>query len=327
MSKREVLRTIMRIFDPLGLISCFIIKGRVILQEIWREGFDWDEPISEQLKIQWLEFVRDLRRIECIQIPRLYASWAPDSSSISLIVFVDASEQAFSAVCYWRFEKCGVVEVALAMAKSKVAPVKKLSVPRLELQAAVLGTRIAETVKNSHSIKPHEVMFLSDSKTVLSWICSSSFKFPSFVAVRIGEILDVSNPAEWFYVRSSDNVADDGTRFREIPEDTDIRKSRWFTGPNFLMCPRDEWPITAGKIGSSTDKVSDVDFSIFPIHIHRESISFKVYDELKARFQARWFSAIRVLAFILRFRDLLRRQPIEREPFVTRLMQMRLWVH
>ncbi|XP_055910446.1 uncharacterized protein LOC129944807 [Eupeodes corollae] len=289
-SKREILRTIMRIFDPLGLISCIIIRGRYILQEIWREGFNWDEQISCVLRQQWLNFIRILRQIEEIKIPRAYTTLKPGYSRISLVVFVDASEKAFAAVSYWRFEHNAAVEVAIAMAKAKVAPVKRLSVPRLELQAAVLGVRIAEI--------------------------SSTFKFPSFVAVRVGEILETTNPHQWWFVRSADNVADDGTRWCDNAESSN--NSRWFAGPEFLKLPQVDWPVTPGKVIANANKVSTIDLSKFSVNLHRhQPISFKIFDELKPRFRARWFSAVRVMALLLRFKDLLSKKGIETEPFAT----------
>ncbi|XP_055918345.1 uncharacterized protein LOC129950429 [Eupeodes corollae] len=229
---------------------------------------------------------------------------------------MDASEKAFAAVSYWRFEHNAAVEVAIAMAKAKVAPVKRLSVPRLELQAAVLGVRIAETVRSSHSIRADDIIFISDSKTVLSWISSSTFKFPSFVAVRVGEILETTNPHQWWFLRSADNVADDGTRWCDNAESSN--NSRWFAGPEFLKLPQVDWPVTPGKVIANANKVSTIDLSKFPVNLHRhQPISFKIFDELKPRFRARWFSAVRVVALLLRFKDLLSKKGIETEPFAT----------
>ncbi|XP_055846083.1 uncharacterized protein LOC129912027 [Episyrphus balteatus] len=311
-TKREILRIIMRIFDPLGLISLYIIRGRIILQDIWREGFDWDEPVSKHLKEQWLIFIKELMGIEKLKIPRLYVSWSPSCSEASLIVFADASEKAFAAVSYFRFEKEDAVEVALVMAKAKVAPVKKLSVPRLELQAAVLGVRLALTVRASHSISIREVIFLSDSRTVLSWINSTDFKFPSFVAVRVGEILDSTTPRQWFHVSSADNVADDATKWSDSSMgDYD---ARWFKGPNFLKDPFRLWPV---KPSNNLEPMFCEPDSSVMVHTSSDKISFRVFDELKGRFKANWGSSVRTIAFILRFIDCYFKRETEKKHFVT----------
>ena len=161
-----------------------------------------------------------------------------DDFKVSLITFVDTSEKAFAAVAYLRFDYNGKVEISQVMAKAKVAPVKQLSVPRLELQAAVLGVRLASTIKASHTINIDEEIYLSDSNTVLSWINSTHYKFPSFVAPRIGEILDSTSPRQQFHVGTTDNVADDGTKWFE--DSMGNQHTRWFEGPDFLKLPFSE---------------------------------------------------------------------------------------
>ena len=184
--------------------------------------------MSSQLSNAWLDFIKELKNIEKIKIPRRYSLANPDDCKVSLIVFVDASEQAFAAVAYFRFAREDEVQVTQVMAKARVAPVKQLTIPRLELQAAVLGVRLAATIKASHTIRIDESLFLSDSKTVLAWINSSNSKLPSFVASRIGEILDSTSPREWFHVGSIDNVADDGTKRFDVSRYTLVQRPRIF---------------------------------------------------------------------------------------------------
>lgn len=120
-----------------------------------------------------------------------------------------------------------------------------MSVPRLELQAAVLGVRLASTIRRSHTIRLDEELFLSDSKTVLHWINSTQYKFPAFVAARIGEILDSTFPRQWAHVGSYENVADDGTKW--FDESMGNQMTRWFRGPEFLRLPKCEWPVKIGR--------------------------------------------------------------------------------
>jgi Pao retrotransposon peptidase/Protein of unknown function (DUF1759) len=208
-TKREVLRVLMKIFDPLGLIAHFLIRGRMILQEIWREGIGWDEALPLEPSESWRVFISHLPELEMLRIPRQYANVNPHKCQVKLIMFVDASLQAYAATAYYVFNDGNVNHVAHAMAKARVAPIKSLTVPQLELQAAVMGVRLSSTIVSLTSFKIHEVMFLSDSGTVLSWICSTKFNFKMFVAARVGEILETSNPDQWYFVRSENNVADD----------------------------------------------------------------------------------------------------------------------
>lgn len=259
-------------------------------------------------------FIEVLKQAAGIRIPRRYSLQNPDDCKVSLIVFVDASEKAFAAVAYFRFVHNNEVEIALVMAKAKVAPVKQLSIPRLELQAAVLGVRLAKTIKESHTIRIDESLFLSDSKTVLSWIASSNYKLPSFVAPRIGEILDSTTPREWFHVGSNDNVADDGTKRFDI---SSINQSaRWFKGPHFLKRPFQDWPVS--PCTESIQQENKINISgMICRHTHRKKLCEGVFERLSARFQARWSSSVRVIAFVLRYKNILQRRSTDREKYIT----------
>lgn len=156
-------------------------------------------------------------------------------------VFVDASEVAFSAVCFLRIVMTeDDVNVSFIIGKTRCAPVKFLSIPRLELQAAVLGVRLHNTVKKSHNFKITKSMFWSDSKTVLHWINDDSRKYKTFVANRIGEILDSTSPNQWNWISSSQNVADDATRDKH-PFVFECNRRR-ITGPDWLKMNEADWP-------------------------------------------------------------------------------------
>ena len=302
-SKREILRTLMRIFDPLGLIAIYLIRGKIVLQEIWREGTNWDEPIPSCLVTLWQEFIRELPNIENLRIPRRYATLPVEETIIDLIVFVDASEQAFAATAYFRFERKDEVEVAHVMAKAKVAPIKRLTIPQLELQAAVLGVRLAKSVEKLHSFKFRSIRYLSDSQVVLSWICSKKYNFKTFVAARIGEILEGSSRKEWFHVRSKDNVADDATKWSD-PHMGD-NDTRWFKGPLFLQDDISSWPVKPAVECEEEDEIVKLTKLSF-IHLFNRNISIELntIDSIAPRFKSQWLSLTRVVAYMLRFRSI-----------------------
>ena len=126
------------------------------------------------------------------------------------------------------------------MSKAKVPPKQPLSIPRMELMAAVLGTRLAKIICDHHEIIFQKRFFWSDSNTVLSWISSDARNYKQFVMFRIGEILEASSPFEWRYVPTKINVADDATKWKSTnvfdPE------NRWYKGPSFLFQDKDRWP-------------------------------------------------------------------------------------
>ncbi|XP_036340974.1 uncharacterized protein LOC118750361 [Rhagoletis pomonella] len=238
-TKREILRAVMTIFDPLGLLGFFVIKAKMILQDVWRSGVTWDEPIQDKERFAWWNWVRKLQSLNNVRIPRCY-TFVSRCENLELHVFVDSSILAYAAVAYLRAEVKGEFYCSLVISKTRVAPLKPLSVPRLELMAAILGLRLARFAQDELSVAISRRVFWSDSKDVLYWIRSDARKFNQFVAVRIGEILQGSQLNEWRWVSSKQNVADDGTKWDDnLTLDSN---ARWFTGPDFLRAPEHSWP-------------------------------------------------------------------------------------
>ncbi|XP_020712610.1 uncharacterized protein LOC110117567 [Ceratitis capitata] len=237
--KRQILRLVTTIFDPLGLLGFFVIQAKMFLQDVWRSGVAWDEPVQDRECSAWWQWLRRLHFVCQIRIPRCY-QLASHSSDNQLHAFVDASISAYAAVAFIRSSIMNKIYCSLVASKTRVAPLKPLSVPRLELMAAILGLRLAKFIEQEVSININRRIFWSDSKDVLCWIRSDTRKFNQFVAVRVGEILEDSQVNEWRWVPSKDNVADDGTKWTPNMEINSA--ARWFTGPDFLKLSETSWP-------------------------------------------------------------------------------------
>lgn len=232
----------MSLFDPLGFASPVTIRAKQMLQEVWRRGTSWDDEIPDDLADQWAAWMLHLRSLNHVAIPRWYLHFS-DARQLQLHIFTDASESAYSAVLYWRaIAPTGEISISLIIAKAKVAPLKLTSIPRLELQAAVMGTRLAEAVLHEHEQKPDSKTFWSDSRTVLTWIKTGSRSYKPYVAHRLAAIEDVSTVDEWRWVPTKLNVADDATR--DVPVDFD-KNHRWYKGPDFLYQSEGDWPQEA----------------------------------------------------------------------------------
>ncbi|XP_036332224.1 uncharacterized protein LOC118743566 [Rhagoletis pomonella] len=238
--KRQILRTIMTIFDPLGLLGFAIIQAKIILQDVWRSGVGWDQPVKEEQRNNWFKWVRRIPSINGIRIPRCF-SLAFKSKINELHIFVDASIKAYAALAYVRSEVDTQICCTLIASKTRVAPLKPISVPRLELLAAVLGLRLANFIESELSIKVSRRTFWTDSKNVLFWLRSDSRKFNQFVALRVGEILEGSVIKEWRWVPSRENIADEGTKWSDNRGFDD--NQRWFGGPKFLLEEESSWPV------------------------------------------------------------------------------------
>lgn len=240
-TKRELLRLLMSIFDPLGFLSFYTVRVKILLQAIWRSGIEWDDVIPKEFENTWQEWLSMFGNIGSVQIPRCYfGKLGSTDSDIDLHVFVDASSEAYAAVAYLRIVRREEVKVVLVGSKTKVAPIRPLSIPRMELLGALLGARFAKSIKDSHEIKVNTVNFWTDSKTILFWLRESPRKYKQFVMFRIAEIQEITEVSRWFYVPTKMNVADKATKINtSIKFDS---SSEWFLGPSFLKLSESEWP-------------------------------------------------------------------------------------
>ncbi|XP_072929551.1 uncharacterized protein [Epargyreus clarus] len=250
-TKREALSAVMSIYDPLGLVSQYTITGKILLQQLWVKKVGWDEELPREEAEEFQQWVAGLQDISNLALPRCYSRDMTPSSELQLHIFNDASEQAYATTAYWRItHKDGTVEVVQVMGKAKVAPLKLLTIPRLELQAALIGARMASTILKEHEWKPGRVYYWTDSKTVLHWIRNDKKKYTPFVAHRLAEIGELSQVEDWRWVPTADNVADDATR---IETKRITGADRWFTGPSFLSLPEEEWPTEATSSDTSEE--------------------------------------------------------------------------
>uniref|UniRef100_W8AYL5 Pro-Pol polyprotein n=1 Tax=Ceratitis capitata TaxID=7213 RepID=W8AYL5_CERCA len=286
-TKAEVLSLTMSIFDPFGYLANVTIKSKIILQTLWRLNIDWKSPIPEEIFSEWYNWYKDLDQARSLNISRCYHEhFNKDTTKIDLHIFVDASELAYAAVAYWRIVVYGNVSVVFVAGKSRCSPIKALSVPRLELLAAVLGVRLKDIILSGHDVKPQNVTFWSDSKTVLSWIMSDSRCYKQFVAHRIAEILDSSDITWWRWVPGKQNPADDATRMQaKVAND-----SLWLSGPKFLEDPEASWPILSdGCIKQSCDVERRLK-SIFVVDINPKLINFEKFSN--------YYKLLRVLSWV-----------------------------
>ncbi|XP_055714978.1 uncharacterized protein LOC129809187 [Phlebotomus papatasi] len=239
-TKREMLRVIMSVFDPLGFLGTYMVRSKIMMQEVWKQEISWDDEIKENLHAQWLDWINFLPQISEVKIPRCFSVFIPEAISIQLHTFCDASQEAFAAVTYLRVEYPNGIDVTFVCAKNRVAPLKPISIPRLELQGALMASRLTDVVTKTLDIKISEKFFWCDSKTVISWIKSSDKRFTQFVAWRVGEIRELTDSREWNWIPTAQNVADEATR---SSGKCDMNpNSRWFNGPSFLKQDKCFWP-------------------------------------------------------------------------------------
>ncbi|XP_062557391.1 uncharacterized protein LOC134222264 [Armigeres subalbatus] len=300
-TKRQVLKCIMSLFDPLGLLAGVLVHGKIMMQDIWRSAIKWDECIDDQIYEKWAKWVELLVLVNEVRVPRCYFDKASADiyDTLDAHVFVDASEAAYSALIYFRvIGSEGVAECALVSAKTKVAPLKYVSIPRLELMAAVLGVRLLAFVRENHTVKINRCIYWSDSEVTLAWIRSEHRKYRPFVACRVGEILSATSVKEWRYVPSKLNVADDATKWSV--ESCPKLSGRWFNGPPFLRQSEIMWPKQ--KNIDTTNEELRACFLHQDVSTLRSPIKFERF--------SKWGRLLRTTAYVIRFISKLRRKEI-----------------
>ena len=239
-TQRVLLKLVASLFDPLGFIAPLTIRLRKVLQAAWNHGPKWDKLLLLDNIQDFSSLREEIPAFKDIAIPRNYFL-DKTISSIELHTFTDASEYALSAVSYMRIEYSDrSISVKFLMGKARVAPIKRMTIPNLELQAAVYGAQLAQFIKEEQDIEYSDCVFWTDSTTVLYWLRTPEIRHRIFVANRIAKILYVSSAFDWMYVSSRANPADDGTRGYSVEQMTS--KSRWISGPSFLTQKRSEWP-------------------------------------------------------------------------------------
>ena len=227
-TKSQLLSVISRPFDPFGMLSPWVIQGKILFQQTWLETCcpTWDSDLPPEIERQAQIWWEQAREFPEVTIPRALGKLCDDTN---FHVFCDASRQAYCAVVY--AVHGGTSRFILA--KSRLAPLQpSLTIPRLELMAALIGVRLMSFIKETLSICGDHVQYWTDSMDVLYWIWSQK-PLKMFVRNRVSAILEVSQPEQWKHVKGDQNPADLGTRGISLRNLTS--NGEWWNGPPFLL--------------------------------------------------------------------------------------------
>lgn len=218
----------------------------MFLQELCRKKLDWDDVISEEDQKRWNTWLNDLPKLEKIAIDRcLKPANFGKITSCQIHNFSDASQVGYGAVTFLRLtDNQGNTKCSFVMGKSRLTPLKSITVPRMELSAAVLATRLDKITREELSLPVDQSFFWTDSKCVLRYIENDSKRFQTFVANRVATIRDSSSPSQWNYVATDLNPANEASR--GVSADG---MQRWINGPEFLSQPMESWPQRPADIG------------------------------------------------------------------------------
>ena len=303
LTQRLVLSLVSKVYDPIGLVAPFTVGARLILKDIWRvNGQSWDDELPKDTVDRFIAWCVELPRLAEITLPRSYFSGP--FQHLELHMFGDSSQDVFSAVGFLRAQvTCTsgeiITELAFVLGKARVAPMKVMTVPKLELQAALLAARLKREICRALTVTVDKVFMWTDSTIVLQWINSTN-KHPIFIANRVSEILENTSVDQWNHVATCDNPADAGTRGMSAEV---LQSSSWVRGPDFLRTK--QFPFVPNtdvvdniKLGAVTKEQDDNSISSLAASVTKppkeQSSNLIPFDEFSS-----YQKLLRVTAYVL----------------------------
>lgn len=202
-------------YDPLGFMVPYTTRAKVLIQQLWSKQRGWDDPdLPLVLREAWETWESELKHLSSVSIPCCYSPIPVEGTDVKcdLHVFCDASERAYGAVAYLAVHAGDTIHTSFVMARSRVAPKRQQSIPRLELCAALAGAQLAKLIETEMTLPIRQTVLWSDSTTVLEWLQSDSCRYKGFVGTRVSEIQELTDRRSWHYIDSPNNPADDITR-------------------------------------------------------------------------------------------------------------------
>ncbi|GBM58857.1 hypothetical protein AVEN_87150-1 [Araneus ventricosus] len=212
-TKRIILSTyLFMLFDPIGIMNPFTVRMKLLLQTIWELGIPWDECVPSEIKATFIEWLNEIEVLRKFEIPRLYfneVNW----ESVELHLFSDASPKCYGSVAYFRIKYADRYVTSFIMSKSRLAPLKKLTLPRLELLGALISARMGHYLQDTFPmLKGENIFYWSDSQICIHWIKGKADDWKQFVRNRVSEIKEKTNPNRWHHCAGKFNPADKLTR-------------------------------------------------------------------------------------------------------------------
>ena len=237
-TKQGILSTVCSLYDPLGFAAPVTLAARSLIQDLWKAKVNWDKPLDDHFLGRWRSWNAQLPSLSELRTPRNYFLLETQFSEcqMQLHIFSDASEIGYGVSSYLRVKyPDGTIHCSFVMGKVRNAPIKFTSIPRLELQAAVLSTCIEKTLREELDLNIQSTTYWTDSEIVLHYLKNEKLRFQTFVANRVKEIRENSCLTEWNHVPGTLNPADDASRGINPSELT--RNHCWLHGPEFLWQP------------------------------------------------------------------------------------------
>ena len=303
-TRRGILSLVSSLYDPLGFAAPLILPAKVLLQQLCRLDFGWDETVPNETLTEWREWVEDLPRLKLVSWPHCFK---PKEfgvlHNVQLHHFSDASEVGYGTASYLRLvDDMGRIHCGLVMAKSRVAPLKTITIPRMELTAAVVSVKLHKFITEQLDLPINKTIFWTDSTIALQYIRNEARRFQTFVANRLSVIHDASSPRQWRHVDSLRNPADYASRGFSGSKTQKLK--HWFNGPPFLGQVESEWPRQPVEIPDLPEDDRELKRKKVQVHMLMQENSLQ---PLLLRYSS-LYKLLTSVAWLLRFKNYLRRQ-------------------
>ncbi|XP_043258048.1 uncharacterized protein LOC122400589 [Colletes gigas] len=282
-TKRTISSEIAKIYDPLGLLGPVIITAKILLKKIWSIKLDWDESLPASIHNEWERYYLQLPLLNNVTFPR--KAIIESAEKLELHGFCDASEKAYGACVYLR----SIDKHDLLIAKSRVAPLKQQTIPRLELCGALLLVSLAKTVEQAFHIPINHSFYWTDSTIALHWLNTPPNTLKTFVANRVSEIQQKTSITNWRHVRTTDNPADIISRGQTAEEF--LQPSIWHHGPSWLTKNQTLWPTW------DNPAINDIPDQKRVICLVTNTMDSSIFEKYSS-----WNKLVRVVARCLRWR-------------------------
>lgn len=301
-TKRNILSFISSTYDPMGLVGTLTFTMKHFMQRLWVEGTGWDEPPSQEFQDDWIKFTESFKSVPTISVPRLIIN---ENCTLKFVGFSDASEKGCSAVVYVQSELQGRFFTSLVASKTRVAPLKNVTLPKLELNGMVLLVKLVNYLQGSSLYeKITETHLFSDSMIALNWIQTPPYKIETFVANRVAFIQESTQDYTWRHVKSEENPADLACR-PQLPHQL-INNKFWFQGPDFLGTSSSAWDSNVEHIDvMQLPGIKQKKLQVFAQTVHSSYDFYKNFQTV-----SKYSVLVRGYARVFRVRDKLKDKSI-----------------